>query len=281
MKITNKYNLPSPLVNATSWGIRGIKENTISVTQLIDSPQIFQLRKKHNEEIEEDVSDRIWALLGTSVHYILEGHAEKNYLSEEKLKIEIDGWTLTGIPDLLDSDGTLSDYKVTSVYSFLLGEKENWNLQTNVYAYLYGKHNFRVNKIQIVAILRDWQKSRLLADNNYPQCPVIVKPITLSDTASIEKYIHERISLHQEAEKTGVYSCNFIERWKREDTFACIKKGNKKASRIFDTQNEAEEYCKLKELELEIRKGGYIRCENYCNVAKFCTQNNIDIGGVK
>src|SRR3990167_4814576 len=239
MKITNKYNLPSPLVNATSWGIRGIKENTISVTQIIDSPQIFQLRKKHNEEIEEDVSNRIWALLGTSVHYILEGHAEKNYLSEEKLKIPVSGWTLTGIPDLLDSNSILSDYKVTSVYSFLLGEKENWNLQTNVYAYLYNKHNFKVNKIQIIAILRDWQKSRI-NDNDYPQCPVIVKPIVMSDIFSIEKYVHERIALHQEAEKTGEYSCSDMERWKREDTFACIKKGNKKASRVFDTQKEAD-----------------------------------------
>ena len=270
MKITNKYNLPEPLVNATSWGIRGIKEKTISVTQLIDSPQIFQLRKKHDAEIEEDVSDRIWALLGTSVHYILEGHTDKDYLSEEKLKIEIMGWTLTGIPDLFFC-GILSDYKVTSVYSFLLGEKENWHFQTNVYAYLYTKYNFKVDKIQIVAFLRDWQKARI-TDADYPPCPVIVKPITISDYASIEKYINERILLHQEAEKTGVYSCNDIERWKRDDTFACIKKGNKKASRVFDTQMKADEYCKEKGLELEIRKGGYIRCENYCNVSKFCNQ---------
>ena len=63
MNITNKYNLPVPLVNATSWGIRDIKENTISVTQLIDSPQIFQLRKKH------EYGGKPVSLLVKAVHY--------------------------------------------------------------------------------------------------------------------------------------------------------------------------------------------------------------------
>ncbi len=44
----------------------GAKPFDISVTSLIGPPKIFQLRKRHSEEITEDASDRVWTLLGQS-----------------------------------------------------------------------------------------------------------------------------------------------------------------------------------------------------------------------
>lgn len=69
--MTNKNGLPQPVVDA-------IKHDTykvggdISVTTLIDAPQIRILKKKHGHELESDVSEYLWALMGTAVHHVLE-----------------------------------------------------------------------------------------------------------------------------------------------------------------------------------------------------------------
>lgn len=79
--LTNKFNLPQVLVNAVSVD-KHITAGDISVTGLIDAPQIRYL-KKHND-YEEDVMDMIWALMGTAVHHVLE-RAESSSSDAQKL----------------------------------------------------------------------------------------------------------------------------------------------------------------------------------------------------
>lgn len=71
MKITNKHNYPQTLVDAVSFDSHRT-EGDISVTTLINPPQVRYLRKKYGKDQEQDVSDMIWALLGTAIHGILE-----------------------------------------------------------------------------------------------------------------------------------------------------------------------------------------------------------------
>ena len=53
MKITNHHNLPAALVNATSRWTRGPRDaTTISVTELVDAPQIRTLTRAHWDDIE-------------------------------------------------------------------------------------------------------------------------------------------------------------------------------------------------------------------------------------
>ena len=66
---TNRYNLPDSIVNAVKID-RHVTRGDISVTTLIDAPQIRMLRRKH--DTTEDVSERTWALFGTAIHHILE-----------------------------------------------------------------------------------------------------------------------------------------------------------------------------------------------------------------
>jgi hypothetical protein len=66
---TNKHNLPESFVRAVKVD-RHITRGDISVTTLIDAPQIRQLKRKY--DVVEDVSDRVWALMGTAVHHVLE-----------------------------------------------------------------------------------------------------------------------------------------------------------------------------------------------------------------
>lgn len=67
--LTNNYNLPAPLVDAVAVDTHPVAGG-ISVTEMWKPPQIRQLKRLH--DIEEDALDRIWALLGTAAHVIVE-----------------------------------------------------------------------------------------------------------------------------------------------------------------------------------------------------------------
>lgn len=67
--LTNKYNLPDTLYQAISYDTHKLAGD-ISVTTLLDAPQIRLLKRKH--QYEEDVVDSLYALMGTALHHILE-----------------------------------------------------------------------------------------------------------------------------------------------------------------------------------------------------------------
>jgi hypothetical protein len=69
--ITNNFGLPEPLIKAMEFDGH-VTNGDISCSELISSPRIRLLKKKHKHEITEDASDRIWSLIGSSVHSILE-----------------------------------------------------------------------------------------------------------------------------------------------------------------------------------------------------------------
>ncbi|HHT9135856.1 MAG TPA: hypothetical protein ACFYEK_01285 [Candidatus Wunengus sp. YC60] len=69
-KITNKNNLPDTIVKAVTYDTHHTVPGAVSVSALIDSPRIRMLKKKF--DYEEDVSDMLYALLGTAVHHVIE-----------------------------------------------------------------------------------------------------------------------------------------------------------------------------------------------------------------
>jgi len=273
MQITNTYNLPDPIVKAVSSNYPP-KTDRLSVSDLIGPPLIRYLKIKHWDELKEDASDRIWALLGSAVHYILHKARSENVLAEEYLRALFNGVTIVGRPDLLDNPGVLSDYKITSVYSFLLGDKTEWEQQLNIYRWLYEKHGFTITKLQIVAILRDWQKSKSEVDADYPDIPVIVKEIPMWSMAATEKFMTDKIDVLTLAKDPIDMICTAKERWRRPDTWAVMQKNKKRALRVFDTQEAADKYRydnrNSSLLSVEERKGKDIRCESYCPVRDFC-----------
>ena len=196
MNITNRHNLPAPLVAAVA-NDDYHHNSDISVTGLISPPQIRMLRKQYSAQLSEDVSDRIWVLLGQAVHTILE-RANVDGAAEERLSVEIAGWSVSGKGDLWHDQGTLSDYKVTSVWSYLIGDRWEWQAQLNLYAYLFVKHGMPVEKLQNVLILRDWQASKAV-ESDYPKASVAVLPQRLWTLADAESYLETRVRLHQSA----------------------------------------------------------------------------------
>ncbi len=103
---------------------------------------------------------------------------------------------------------------------------------------------------------------------------VVVREIPLWTPAEQEKFVVRRVSEHQLAEEwreSTLPLCTPEERWHRPDTWAVKKKGNKRASRVFEEPVSANEYAaKTLFMEVEHRPGVDIRCASYCRVAQFC-----------
>jgi hypothetical protein len=74
MDLSNKKNLNEMLIKAiTGDWYSGIGERRdYSVTELLKPAKIIHLTNRHKDEIQEDASERIFMLLGSAVHEILE-----------------------------------------------------------------------------------------------------------------------------------------------------------------------------------------------------------------
>ena len=279
MKITNKLGLPQPFVNvATPY------EPTpghYSATSLLMSPRQFWLSRRHNDLIEEDVADRIWTLFGTAVHYVLQEGGEEDALTEEYLSAPFGDILVTGIADHY-KDKTITDYKTTSVWSIIYGSRmEEWEEQLNIYAYLYRQSGFEVENIQVNAILRDWQKSKV-RDDNYPENQVVKVPLTTWDEETQKRFITLRVTALNETKDLDDNSlpyCTDKERWKDPAKWAIMKKGRKRAVKLCHSEEEAELIMETLDEKhyLEERPSVARKCADYCSVNIWCKQYQDEI----
>ena len=284
MILTNKFGLPQTFVNVLRRPTYSKGKANISVTELISSPRIVQLRKMHAEEIEQDVSDMVWSIFGTAIHGVLEHGRDNNHLVEERLHTQVDGWSISGAIDLqiINPDGTITvnDYKTVGAWS-VMNEKIDWELQLNIYAWLVRRvKEADVSGLEIVAIIRDWSRRDAAVKASYPDAPVKVIPIRLWSYEEQQDFVEGRVSMHSNALfdlETGdeLPHCTPAETWEKQTTYAVKKIGGVKARNVCNTDEEAQ--AKLaeygKEYEIEVRPGERTRCENFCSVSKWCNQH--------
>jgi hypothetical protein len=127
----------------------------------------------------------MWVAVGSLMHQMLENHAHiPRHLAERTLSTVVEGVTVTGTFDLFYEDGILTDNKFVSVWTTMNGVKEEWEQQLNLYAHLLGLTGARVEALQIVAIYRDWTKSKA-SDRNYSssQVQTFAVPLWSNETA--------------------------------------------------------------------------------------------------
>lgn len=267
MILTNNHGLPDALVNAVrNDPYQG--GGDISVTKLIDSPQKRVLARKYKDLVVEDVSERIWSLMGQAVHTVLE-RAQTSALVEKRLFAEVEGWKLSGQFDRVHlADGVMQDWKVCSVYK--ADGDESWTRQQNVLRWLAAQNGIAVDRLQVVAIFRDWKKSEASRKPEYPQQAVKAIDLPVWSLDETYAYISERVRLHQGAEAGEQVNCTDDERWYSGTTYALMKKGGKRAIRLFSTRDEIPPLEDGQ--EVVERPGEHRRCESYCEVAPFCAQ---------
>ncbi|MBT9169382.1 MAG: hypothetical protein DDT19_02741 [Syntrophomonadaceae bacterium] len=272
MKLINAYNLPEAIVNAVSAYSYPPKEGRYSVTDLVSPPQIRQLKMKYWNMLEEDVSSRLWALLGQACHAILDKHSPEEALSEEKLVVEFEGVTITGRADL-HHEGRLEEYKITSVFSFLLERgkvKSEWENQANLYTWILHKTGRPVKEAWIRAILRDWKQSEAIRNSDYPAIPFQSVQVPLWTLEGQERYVRARLEAHKALNP----ACSDEERWLRGEAWAVYKNNNQKAFRVFDNEKSANLLAEIdkKAFRVVYRPGTYNRCDNFCVVRSVCSQ---------
>lgn len=285
-KLTNKYGLPQTLMNYANRNTYSRGNANISVTQLIGSPRVRMMTQKHQEEIVEDVSDRLWAIIGSALHEVVEKGSDDEHQAEERLFVEVDGWRISGGIDLqsmnLDEDGTrtcaISDYKLTSTFN-VMNPKPDWERQLNCYAHLVRKvKGFEIKRLSINAIMRDWMRARAKADQNYPQAAMQVIDIPLWSPEAAEQYFNERVKIHKDAEALMDWGdtpeCTPEERWYSPGQLAVMKDGRKRALKLFEPEQkeEAEEYAKENKATVVERPGQNKKCEDFCAVSEWCSQ---------
>lgn len=279
--ITNKYGISDAIVKACMID-NHVTMGDISVTQLLDAPQVRMLKRTHDHE--EDVSDMIWSIMGTAVHTVIErgevsntearkileaaevlmkndqkkaadfmyDFVKKTYpdattsdiITEKTLSHTIEGMTFSGTFDRFTiSEGLLDDYKNTSVYAAMNPEsRKKWDGQLNTYAFLLREHGYTVNKAQITAIFRDYSAGKAFG-LSYPKKPIETYPITLQTHKFMTEYLTKRIRLHKNAQLNGVIpDCNNKDRWATSDTFAVKAPGRVKAIKLFDNRDMAEAF---------------------------------------
>jgi len=283
MKITNKAGLPSAMVKAAEDSINSHphKDKTISVTRLVGSPRILQLTRRHWDDLEQEAVDLLKPMIGTAWHAHMAKYTDKKMLSEYFLTTEIDDWIVTGQLDMFDpKTKTLTDYKTSSVFGYLLGEKAEYTAQLNCYRYLLEKNGYKVKHLELAYTFTDWQWRKNVSED-YPDAPAKTVAVELWTTDYIETYISARIDLHKQAESVDEDSlpeCTADEMWEKEDTWAVKKVGRKSALRVLKSEGEATAWKfdqhDQKGLSIEQRFGERTKCERFCVLSKngVCSQ---------
>lgn len=286
MHITNRLNLPEPFVAAAT-SDHEYTEGRYSVTDLLGGTCEAILKRRHADEIADDVADRVWAIFGSAVHRILQDAQESpDQLKENWIAHQLDGglrgYWLSGIFDLYDdATGTVTDYKTASVWKVQMGDFEDWRKQALMYCWLLQQIGFDAWTGQIVALLKDHSIRKARTDKDYPQHPVFIISwrFTKADLDGIEDYIYRwfrQVSCMEDLPDDLLLTCSDSQRWHKPDTFAVVKDGNKRAARVLEDLDAASALCDQlaektgKPHHVEHRIGEDTKCDSYCSVAEFC-----------
>lgn len=240
MKFTNKYNYPQEVFLAVTEDTYDKGDSEFSATGLIKPPRIVALEKKHDQEMEIDIDDRIFILYGHVGHTLLERAGKKlqNRINEVRYFGTIDGVKISAQVDSLSLvDGVLADWKFTTVYGFKIGTepKDEWVRQMNIQLELLRQNDMDANKLQIWGLLRDWRPGESKREKGYPT-------------------------------KLGWHD---IEIYPREKTRAMISemiKAHRKAEAVLPLCTKEENWSGR-------------RCIDYCDVNKYCSQYKESING--
>ena len=283
MKITNRAGL-HPLVYrailAQAKGHPSMKDEPrfASVTELLSPPCQVALKRRHWDELVEEAEDRLWALFGSALHHVLaQGGKGKGALVEQRLSLEAWGKVITGGFDscVLDQ-GWLSDYKLTSVWSIVFGDRvKEWEAQTNIYAEMLRVIGVEIRKITTEVFLKDWKKKELDTDRKaalqykrdctYPDKDWQSIPLRIWPTDEVLEFVRKRISALEAALAADVpVECSKEERWEKETTWAVFKGKNKRATKVFKEESKKETREDAQNYILAQAKPGDYHIEDFC-----------------
>lgn len=291
MNITNRKNLPQIIVDAVSNDPYDDAGSDYSATTLIKPAYMVNLEKKHGVA-ERDVADMLWAMYGTAVHTIIERAAQPEDLVEERFFDTVMDKKISAQIDHF-RDGVITDFKLTGAYKVkkaLAGhDTKEWEQQLNIQAYLMQQNGYRIEKVQIMAMVRDWSKSKWSEhsyqhEEGYPdQIEILEMP--LWSIRQQKEFIEGRLMDLERPQP-----CTRAERWQDEPKYAFKKKGAGRALKVGSSEQEVVNYAISKGYGqivnefgqkdvkfvpspgymIETRESPNRRCLDYCSVNNHC-----------
>ena len=253
---------------------RKISEPT--VTELIAGVRETYLKKTSSYAVEP--SSVLYALQGQAIHSINESNTSGAILSEERLKDEITSGQFDLYGKIIDEEeGVLGDLKVTSSYKLMkaLGiykvkidtgevyksglkkgqpkyktELRNdgvrdlleWAIQLNYYRILLEEQGFKVKRMYIQALCRDFNL-RIATERGITQSVYIIQINKISDNW-LKRYFTRKAKLLRDALETKTLPpvCSVRERWNdRKCLDYCAARENCPYAQKLKTKG-AEEY---------------------------------------
>lgn len=223
---------------------RNIEKPT--VTELLAGTMETFLRRTTDYVV--DPIKQLYALHGTAVHTINENHVDKTMLSEQRLSDEITSGKFDLYGKILNKDNTLGDYKITSSYKLMkalgyykvnvptsevykTGSKKgqpktkkewrtdgvkhilDWAIQLNYYRILLEEKGYKVERMEIQALCRDFNL-RMAAERNITS-PIYLIHINKISDRWVKLYMKTKAERLNKALQTGKtqYICSNKERW--------------------------------------------------------------------
>jgi hypothetical protein len=197
---------------------------------------------------------------------------------EQRAEKEIDGFVLTGKYDLV-LDGTLNDYKSTSVWTYIYDSNAaNYTIQGSIYKWL-NPDKITSDYININYIFTDWSKAKAMQDpKQYPQQRVLTKRYPLWGNPETELWIHNKLAAYKrlaEAAQADLPKCTDEELWASETVYKYYKDPAKtaRATKNFAIMDEALVRKSADgDVGTIITVPGEVKACRYCPVVGVCTQ---------
>jgi len=311
-KYTNNSNVSLPLA---VWLMEDDydyddRTNLISATSLLKPTRALVLKIQNiGLDKEVDITELVSARMGSALHAIaekawnnkdnikkaLEAMGASNVFDrfvinptgalnidaipvyiEQRHETEIDGFIISGKYDLV-LDGTISDYKSTSVWTYIYDSNAiKYTQQGSVYKWL-APERITGNTIDIQFIFTDWSSAQALRDSNYPQSRVLTKSYPLWSTDRTESYIKAKladITRYTSMTQDELPKCTSEELWESATKYKYFKNPNaQRATKNFDNLEAANQRMADDGMVGTIKTvPGEAKACRYCEVVGICKQ---------
>jgi len=197
---------------------------------------------------------------------------------EQRAEKEIDGMVVTGKYDLV-MDGTLNDYKSTSVWTYIYDSNaDSYTKQGSIYKWL-NPDKITSDYININYIFTDWSAAKAKQDpKQYPQQRVLTKPYLLWSNSETEHWIQNKLAAYSrlaDTPQSGLPECSDEELWASKTVYKYYKNPSAmtRATKNFPTMDEAlSRKSSDGDVGTVVTVPGEVKACRYCPVVGICEQ---------
>jgi hypothetical protein len=315
MKYTNNHNLSLLLAGwliddeYTNGKDLYPDKELISATSLLKPVRETVLQKQLDlSTLSIDVSDKVSSRIGQAIHDSIEKTWKHKYkyvlkkleyqpsiyeniiinptepVQENQIPIYLEQRYFKELDDVIISgqvdqifDGTLSDVKTTSVWSYLSGNNdEKFKQQLSFYRWL--NPEIITNDVAYINyVFTGWESYKAEIDPKYPQARAIAVTVVLYSIEEIELILKQKLkTIKEESLKSQIdmIQCTDKELWRDPPKYKYYSDPTKmiKSTKNFDSLKEANEHLLTKgKGVIKIVEGTPKACK-YCSVATICEQ---------